>query len=141
MSEAEIHSAAELVIGSKVVEVPGAYNPEIPDPVLEPMTLPEPRLLNDYNSAPCKHECNIIKQLRHAKHAHILLHSLNPVKQTLLQPTSGQCGLDSARCHMATIKEVVKLDRMGGMEGGPGKHHSSVPLHYIVSDCQLIMPE
>ena len=61
MSEAEIKTVTELVKGSRVVEVPGAYNPEIPGPVLEPMTLPEPRLLSDYTSATCKHECNIIK--------------------------------------------------------------------------------
>ena len=88
LSEAEIQTATELVKGSKVVEVPGAYNPEIPDRVLETITLPEPRLLSDYKSAPCKHECNIIKQLRHAKQAHRLLHSLNPVKQTLLRSTT-----------------------------------------------------
>ena len=73
LSEAEIQTAKELVRGSRVVEVPRAYNPEVPDPVLEPLTLPEPRMLNDYNSAPCKHECIIIKQLRHAKQALRLL--------------------------------------------------------------------
>ncbi len=30
----------------------------------------------------------------------------------------GQCGLDSAHCYSSTVKEVVKLDRPGGMDGG-----------------------
>jgi hypothetical protein len=60
--------------------VPGAYDPEKPDFALEPVTLPEPRLLSDYTSAPCKHECDIIKQIRHAKQAHKLLSALNPIK-------------------------------------------------------------
>jgi hypothetical protein len=141
LSEAEIQTATELVRGSRVVEVPRAYNPEIPDPILELMTLPEPRLLSDYSSAPCKHKCNIIKQLRHAKQAHKLILSLNLVKHTLLRATTRHCGLDSARFHSVVVKEVVKLDRIEGMEGGPGKQHSSVPLHNIVSGCQLIMPE
>ena len=118
LSEAEIKTTRELVRGSKVIEVPGAYNLEIPDRVREPMILPEPRLLSDYTNAPCKHECSIIKQLRHAKHAHRLMAALNPVEQTLLRAKTGQCGLDLAQCHSATVKEVVKLDRTGGTEGG-----------------------
>ena len=117
MSEAQIKTATELVRGSRVVEVLGAYNPEISDLVLEPMTLPEPRLLSDYTTAPCKHECISIKELRHAKQAHRLIVIINPDKQTHLPVTAGQCGMDSAHCHSAIVKEVVKLDRTGGMEG------------------------
>ena len=40
--EAETEVATEMVKGSKTVEVPGAYNPEKPDPIPEPMTLHEP---------------------------------------------------------------------------------------------------
>ncbi len=61
LSEAEIKTTTELVRGSKAVEVPSAYDPEKPDFVLEPVTLPEPRLLRDYTTAPCKHDCGIIK--------------------------------------------------------------------------------
>ena len=99
------------------MEVPGAYYPERPDPAPEPVTLPEPRLLSDYTIAPCKHECGIFKQIRHAKHAHKLLSTLNLTKQSLLRATAGQCGLDSAHCHSSTVKEVASLDRPGGMDG------------------------
>ena len=100
------------------MEVLGAYDPDKPDYVLEPVTLPEPHLLSDYTIAPCKHECGIIEQIRHSKHAHKLPSALNPVKQTLLRATAWQCGMDSAHCHSSIVKDVVKLDRPGGMEGG-----------------------
>ena len=89
------------------MEVPTAYEPDKPDFAPELMTLPEPRLLSDYTTAPCKHECGIIKQIRHAKQAHRLLSALNLVKQTLLRATVGQCGMDSANCRSSTVKDVV----------------------------------
>ncbi len=66
------------------MEVPGAYDPEKPDSIPEPMTLLEPRLMSDYITAPCKHECIVIKQIRHAKHAHRVISALNQIKQTLI---------------------------------------------------------
>jgi len=118
LSEDESKTATELVKGSRPVEMPGAYDPERPDPALEPITLPEPRLLSDYTTAPCKHDCGIYKQIRHAKQAHILLTTLDPTKQALLRATAGQCGLDAAHCHTSTVKNVVSLYRPGGMDGG-----------------------
>ena len=61
--------ATYLVRGTKTVEVSGRFDPDIPDSTPEPMTLPEPRLLSDYITAPCRHEYIIIKQVRHAKKA------------------------------------------------------------------------
>jgi hypothetical protein len=58
--------AIDLVRWSKTVEVPGKYDPETQNSAPEPMTLPEPRLLSEYITAPCKHECIIIKQVIHA---------------------------------------------------------------------------
>jgi hypothetical protein len=46
------------------MEVPGRFDPEKLDPVPEPITLPKPRLVSDFVTAPC-----IIKQVRHAKKA------------------------------------------------------------------------
>jgi len=117
VSEAKSRTITELVRGRRLVEVPGAYDPEKPDFALEFVTLPKPRLLSYYTTAPCMHECDIIKQIRHANQTHILLSTLNPIKQSLLRATAGHCGLDSAHCHSSTIKEVVKLDRPGGMKG------------------------
>ncbi len=88
LSEVESRSATELVIGSRLVEVPGAYDPEISDSAIENVTLPESRHLNDYPTAPCKHECGIIKQIRHAKQAHRLVSTLNPIKQSRIRATA-----------------------------------------------------
>jgi len=79
-----------------LVEVPGFYNLEKLDPAPEPITLPEPRLISDYITAPCKHECSVMKQIRHAKQALKVFSALNPIKKTLLRAIDGQCGLDSA---------------------------------------------
>jgi hypothetical protein len=73
LSEEEANTATELMKGSRLVETPGSYDPERPEPIPEPVTLPEPRTLGDLVSAPCKHECSILKQIRHAKQAHRLL--------------------------------------------------------------------
>jgi len=80
LSEEETAVATNLVRGTRTVEVPGRFDPKEQDSVLEPITLPEPRLLGNYITAPWKHECNIIKQVRHAKKAHGVLSTLNPVK-------------------------------------------------------------
>ena len=81
LSAAESRTATELDRGSKLVEVPGAYDPKIPDSSLEPVTFPEPRLLSDYTIVPCKHECGIIKQIRHDNHAHIEKKERNPLQE------------------------------------------------------------
>jgi hypothetical protein len=121
------------------VEVPGAYDPERPDPAPEPINLPEPRHLSDYTTAPCKHECGIYKQIRHAKQARGLLTTLNSTKQALLRATAGQCGMDSAHCHSSIVKDVTSLDRPGGIDGGSREaalfcvttlHRFGVPVDY-----------
>jgi hypothetical protein len=86
--EEETAGGTDLIRGTKTVEVPGRFDPDKQDPVLEPITLPEPRLVSDFAIAPCRHECNIIKQMRHAKKAHMVLSTLNPAKQALLRATA-----------------------------------------------------
>jgi hypothetical protein len=138
--EEKSKTTTEQMKGSRVVETPaGAFDPERPDSVPEPVTLPEPKTLGDYVTAPCKHECRILKQIHHAKQAHRLLSTLNPNKQSLLRATAGQCGLDSAHCHSFTFQEVVSLDRPGGGIVGPAKPLSSAQRLYTVLDCQWTM--
>ncbi len=88
VSMEETRTATELVKGTRQVEVPGAYDPAKMDPEPEPLTLPEPRLLSDYVTAPCKHECGVFKQIRHAKQAHRVLMSFYSTKQSLLRATA-----------------------------------------------------
>ena len=90
------------------------------------MTLLEPRQMSDYITVPCKHECNVMKQIRNAKHALIVFFALNPIKQTLLRATTGQCGLDSAYCHYATVKDVAKLNRPRGGVPEDGSREASL---------------
>jgi hypothetical protein len=108
------------------VEVPGRYDPEKQDSVQKPITLPKPRLVSDFITAPCSHECSIIKQVRHAKKAHIVLSTLNPVKQALLRATSVQCGMDSATCSMDTVKEVASMDHPGKANHGENSREASL---------------
>ena len=56
--------ATDLIRETRTMEVPGRFDPEKLDPVPEPITLPKPRLVSDFVTAPC-----IIKQVRHAKKA------------------------------------------------------------------------
>ncbi len=91
LSEEETAGATCMVRGIRTAEVPGRFDPEKQDPAPEPITLPEPRQVSDLVTAPYRHECIIIKQVRHAKKAHKLLSALNPVKQALLRATAGHC--------------------------------------------------
>jgi hypothetical protein len=61
VSEEETVVVTQLVRGHALLEVPGKSSQEVLDPTPEAMTLPDPRLLEDYITAPCKHESNIIK--------------------------------------------------------------------------------
>jgi len=100
LSEEETEVANEMVRGSRMVEVPGAYNnPEKSGSIPEPMTLHEPRLMSEYITAPCKHKCIVIKQVRHANQAHKYILALNPINQSPLRASARQCGLDSSHSH------------------------------------------
>jgi hypothetical protein len=61
LSVEETQAATNLITGIRTVEVPGRFDPEKQDPAPKPITLSEPRLMNDYTTAPGRHECNIIK--------------------------------------------------------------------------------
>ena len=57
LSEEEESSVATQ--SHRLVEVPGRSIPGALDPSPEAVTLPEPRPMEDYIVAPCKHECII----------------------------------------------------------------------------------
>ncbi len=62
--EDELATATELVRGHRFVEVLGTDGATT-EPSPEIITLPDLRPLSNFISAPCKHACNIIKQMRH----------------------------------------------------------------------------
>jgi hypothetical protein len=50
----------------------------------------------DYPLAPCMHECSLIKQARHVRQALEVFEAPDPLQQTLMRASTGQCGMDSA---------------------------------------------
>ena len=97
LSSDELNLATPLIKGHSVVEVPGKWNRTI-DLTPENIVLPETRLLNDFITAPCKQEVSLMKQTRHVRHALSLFNKMDPVRQTLMRATAGQCGRDSTHC-------------------------------------------
>jgi hypothetical protein len=102
------------VKGHASAEIPGLWSSDGDNPP-EPISLPEPRPLSDYPLAPCKHECNLIKQARHARHALEVFETMEHVKHALMRASAGQCGMDSAHCSTATVREVARMDCLGSM--------------------------
>jgi len=76
------------VKGHAVVEFPGLWSREGDNPP-GPISLPDPRPLSDYPLAPCKHECNLIKQARHVRQALDVFEAMDPVKKALMRASAG----------------------------------------------------
>jgi hypothetical protein len=70
ITQSEIDFVTYVTLGYILVEVPGRYSPLETHTKPEPIVLPYLRLPTDYISAPCKHECAIMKQSRHVRHTH-----------------------------------------------------------------------
>ena len=77
--------------------MPGKWNRNI-DLAPENIVLPKTRLLTDFVIASCKQEVNLMKQTRHVRQASSLFNKMDPVRQTLMRATAGQCGRDSTHC-------------------------------------------
>ncbi len=110
VSEEELTLVTELVRGHNVVEIPGSSASSsitLPDPIV----LPQPRSLADFVSAPCTHECSLLRQSKMAKHAAKVFLKMGPVKQALLRASAGQCGRYNAHCSKNILEEVAKMDR------------------------------
>ena len=89
LSEEDSRVATQLVRGHQRVEVSGRAGELDPSPEL--LNLPEPRPMEDYIAATCKHEYIIITQMRHAKHACMVLKAHNPVRRALMRAIACQC--------------------------------------------------
>jgi hypothetical protein len=61
--------ATQLARGHKTAEVPGRWAKMV-DAALDARSLPQLRSLARSIQVPFKHECSLIKQTRHAPHAH-----------------------------------------------------------------------
>ena len=107
--------ATNLIRGHRVVETPGQREkgPSLPP---DSIILLPPRSLEDYVSAPCKHECNLIREARHARKAWGVFSSLDPARKALMRATAGQCGRDSAHCSHSTVEAVASMGRPASMK-------------------------
>jgi len=101
-SDVELRTATRLVRGHAVVKVPGKWNRN-GDSEPNLIVLPEPRTILDFVTTPCKQEVSLMKQTRHVKQASNLLKSMDPIRQTLIRASVGQCG-------GAFVREVATMD-------------------------------
>jgi len=51
-----------------------------------------------------------MRQTRQARQASNLYLKMDPVRQSLLRATAGQCGRDSAHCSLQTVRDVATMD-------------------------------
>ena len=93
ISEEELKIATKLVKGYRIMEVPGKKD-QATATAPKPLRPPDPRVLQDYITSPCKHECAIIKHRRHIKQAHKVLSSMHPVRSAVMRACAGQCCLE-----------------------------------------------
>ena len=136
LSEEDSKTTTELVRGAiRSVEVPGAYDPKKPDSDPVPLTLLEPRFLSDYTSAPCKHECGIIKQIEHAKQAHRLLSALNPIKQLFYDRRHGSVAWTRLTATRPQSRMWSNCTALGARKEGHEKQLFSALQLYIVMGC------
>ena len=102
----ELSLATQLVRGHSVVEVPGKWN-RLGDTAPDLIVLPELRSLANFVTAPYKQEVGLMRQTRQARQAFNLFNRMDPVRQTLMRATSGQCGRDIAHCSLLKVKVVA----------------------------------
>jgi len=70
ISTTEMEFATSTIMGERVVEIPGRYAPREAATRPEQMVLPDLRVPGDYATTSCKHECAVLKQSSHIRHAH-----------------------------------------------------------------------
>jgi hypothetical protein len=65
--QAEVDFATSVIKGERMVAILGRFAPTEAHDKPEPIVLPDLRTPTDYASAPCKHECAVLKQSRHVR--------------------------------------------------------------------------
>jgi len=70
ISNDKINFTASLIMGERIVEIPGRYMPLETPTRPDIIVFPDLRTTADYATAPCKYECAILKQSRHVRQAH-----------------------------------------------------------------------
>ena len=70
--------------GGRTFEIPGRYTPLEAPSRPEQIALPDLQTINDYATAPCKHECAVLTQSRHVRHAYDLWRDGTITQRTLM---------------------------------------------------------
>ena len=97
ITKSEMDFATSLTLGERLVEVPGRFVNLETHTKPEPIVLTDLRVPSDYVTTPCKHECAIMKQARHVRHAYQVWTDSTMTQRALMVSRSGQCGMDKAR--------------------------------------------
>jgi hypothetical protein len=111
ITQSEMDFATSLTLGERLVEVPGRFVNLETHTKPEPIVLPDLRVPADYVTAPCKHECAIMKQARHVRQAYQVWTDNIVTQRALMLSRSRQCGLDTASASLAEVEAVATMDR------------------------------
>ena len=114
--QTEIDFTTSLAMCERKVEISGRYYPLEQPSILEPIVLPDLRSTADYEKTPCKHECAILKQSKHARQAHEVCMNGSTVQTALLLSRAGQCGMDTTMIGLQEVQAVATMDRPANYE-------------------------
>ncbi len=103
--------ATQLIRDHSVVEVQSKWN-RARDIMPDTIVLPESRTLTDFVIDPCKHEGNLMKQIRHARQASAFYNNMDPVRHALPRATVGQYGRDMAHCSLKTVRALERVPKV-----------------------------
>ncbi len=131
-----------------MVGVSGRWNKTC-DPASDLIVLPESRTLQDYSNVPCRHECNMLKQAKHAMQAHELSSAIYPIKQSRMRANAGQFGLNSAHCSLAIVEVVARIECPASLSHGElsegvlfcasALHRFGLPFDYAALDNCILL--
>ena len=110
----EVDFATSLIMGERTEEIPGRFSPLEAPTRPEVIVVPDLRTPTDYATAPCKHECAILKQSRHVRQAHAVWKDGTIMQRALMMSKVGQCGLDTAKAGLPEVVAVATMHRPSG---------------------------
>jgi len=89
ITQSEMDFTTALTLGERLVEVPGRFVYLETHTKPEPIVLPDLRVSSDYATSLCKHECAIMKQARHVRHAYRVWTDNTVTQRALMLSRSG----------------------------------------------------
>ncbi len=93
----EVDFCTSLIMGEQTKEIPGRFSPLATTTRPYVIVLPDLRTPADYATAPCKHECAILKQSHYVRQVHAIWRDNTIMHRALILSMAGQCGFDTAK--------------------------------------------